>query len=265
MKSPLLSVRNRSLATKATVALLLVATPGFGFIVFDPTVAANVIKEIKESIQAVSTAKSTLSTLQANVKSFSLKKLWQTAQGTLPPATVGNLYGETAGWSTALNMNSLVSAAAAWDMSNVKVTPSTSLATETPGQSSNLSSLALVEAFDASSPNCLNAVGQYRGQRAANAAAENALETDQLDGSAATNSEIEQLNLLNAADAQHMHEIESQGQLHACLAEQTTIANMAQRNAAAIALNDASIAEQERVSNNTNLADGSTTWQGYLP
>ena len=62
-----------------------------------------------------------------------------------------------------------------------------------------------------------------------------------------------------------MHEMQAQGQLQACLVEQTTIANMAQRNAAVLAINDSAIAEQEKAANNTNFANESTTWQTYLP
>ena len=49
----------------------------------------------------------------------------------------------------------------------------------------------------------------------------------------ATNSEVQQLNLLNAAEAQKLTEMQSQGTLQACLASQMTVANMQQRNAAA--------------------------------
>jgi hypothetical protein len=175
------------------------------------------------------------------------------------------MYGETAGWNAALNTNSPAAAQTAWNMATLQVNPGNYLSMQTPGSSSGLSSLAMIEAFDSSSPTCLNAVGQYRALQINNAAAESSLESDQMDTSSATNSEIEQLNLLNASDAQRLHEIQSQGALHACLVEQATIGNMAQRNAAASAINDAAIAQQERATNNTNPAGESNTWQSYLP
>ena len=150
-------------------------------------------------------------------------------------------------------------------MATLKVAPGTYLSGQLPGNSSGLSSLAMVEAYDSSSPVCLNAVGQYRSLGTANSGAQTALEGNQFDTSAGTNSEIEQLNLLNASDAQRMHEMQSQGALHACLVEQTTISNMAQRNAAAAAINDASTAQQERIANNANPANESNTWQNFLP
>jgi hypothetical protein len=206
-----------------------------------------------------------LTTMQANLKNFSFKTMWQPTQATIMAESAHNSYGETVGWNTAWNTNSPAAANTAWNMSNLYVSPGTYLAGQTPGNSPGLSSLAMIEAFDSSSPNCMNAVGQYRAQQINNATAEAALQTDQLDTSAFTNTEIEQLNLSNASDAQRMHEIQSQGQLHACLVEQTTISNMAQRNAAALAINDTAIAQQERAVNNSNFANESATWQTYLP
>ncbi len=251
-------------------AFLLLATPAFalfgvGDLVFDPSVYAEAIAQVQQAIQMVQTAQSTLTTIQANLQNFTWKSLWRTAQSTLPADSVQNRYGETAGWDTALNTNSPAAAATAWNRANVQVSPGTYLAGQTPGNSAPLSALAMIEAFDSSSPNCLNAVAQYRALRTANATAQNALETDQLDTTAATNTEIEQLNLLNASDAQQMHEWQSQGVLHACLAEQTTISNMAQRNAAAAAINDAAFIQQQRAANNVMPANESNTWQTYIP
>jgi len=73
------------------------------------------------------------------------------------------------------------------------------------------------------------------------------------------------LNLLNAAEAQKMAEMQSQGVLHACLASQMAVANMQQRNAAAIDLNTAAFVQQQRASNDASAARESNTWQTYLP
>jgi type IV secretion system protein TrbJ len=249
--------------------LLLVATPAFAFlgfdIVYDPTEVAQTINNLKQAIQIALNTKQTLATMEANLKSFSVKHIWQTAKAGILTDAVHNTYGETSGWNSALNTNFPAAATAAWNMANLQLAAGTYMAGQTPGTSPDLTSLAIVEAFDSSSPNCMNAIGQYRTLQSTNAGPEEALEADQLDGSAATNSEIEQLNLLNASDAQRMHEMQAQGQLQACLVEQTTIANMAQRNAAVLAINDSAIAEQEKAANNTNFANESTTWQTYLP
>jgi hypothetical protein len=123
----------------------------------------------------------------------------------------------------------------------------------------------MIEASDSVSPDCLTAVGQYRAARTQNAAAVSTLSSDELDTSSSTNSEVQQLNLLNAAEAQKMAEMQTQGTLQSCLAAQMAVANMERRNAAAIDLNTAAFVQQQRASNNVNASKESNTWQTYLP
>jgi hypothetical protein len=85
------------------------------------------------------------------------------------------------------------------------------------------------------------------------------------DGSSATNSEVQQLNLLNAAEAQKLSEMQSQGTMQTCLASQMTVANMQQRNAAAADLNSAAMVQQQRATNDTSAANEGNTWQTYIP
>jgi hypothetical protein len=168
--------------------------------------------------------------------------------------------------STALNSNSPSASATAWSAATVPVSGSatTYLAGQTPG-SSQLSQLAMIELSDSTSPDCLTAIGQYRFARTQNATANNTLAAQQLDGTSATNSEVQQLNLLNAAEAQKMSEMQSQGVLQACLASQMTVANMQQRNAAALDLNTAAFVQQQRAVNDVSAANEGSTWQNYLP
>ena len=128
-----------------------------------------------------------------------------------------------------------------------------------------MAQLAMVETSDAISPDCLTAVGQYRSARTQNAAANNSLVAQQLDTGDATNSEVEQLNLLNAAEAQKLSEMQSQGALTTCLASQMTIANMERRNAAMVDLNTAAFVQQQRAANDTSAASEGSTWDSYLP
>jgi hypothetical protein len=76
---------------------------------------------------------------------------------------------------------------------------------------------------------------------------------------------VQQLNLLNAAEAQKMAEMQSQGTLQACLASQMTVANMQQRNAAVQDLNTAAFVQEQRTMNDTSAANESNTWQTYIP
>ena len=77
--------------------------------------------------------------------------------------------------------------------------------------------------------------------------------------------EVQQLNLLNAAEGQKMAEMQSQGSLQACLAGQMTVANMERRNAAVEDLNTAVLVQQQRAANDTSAANEGSTWDSYLP
>jgi hypothetical protein len=244
--------------------LLLTATPsfalfGFGDIVFDPTSYASLV-------QQATTALNQLKMIESNIAHFSFKQQWQTTLNAMKNTNVKNMFGETNGMSVALSTNSPTASTTAWTAATVPINGGTTtyLAGQTPG-SSQLSQLAMIELSDSTSPDCLTAVGQYRAVRTQNATANSTLAAQQLDGSSATNSEVEQLNLLNAAEVQKMSEMQSQGVLQACLASQMTAANMERRNAAAMDLNTAAFVQQQRTLNDTSAANESSTWQNYLP
>lgn len=258
------NMKNRRKWIVGGAVLLLTATPSFalfgiGDIVFDPTSYASLVSQ-------ATTALNQLKTIENNVTHFSMKQQWQTTLNALKNANVKNMFGETNGMSTALNINSPTASSTAWTAATVPVSGNTTsyLQGQTPG-SAQLSQLAMIEASDSVSPDCLTAVGQYRVARTQNATANNILAAQQLDGSATTNSEVEQLNLLNAAEAQKMSEMQSQGALQTCLASQMAVANMQQRNAAALDLNTAAFVQQQRAANDTSAANEGNTWQNYLP
>lgn len=245
-------------------ALLLTATPSFalfgiGDIVFDPTSYGSLVSQL-------TTLETQYNMLKNNIEHFSFKQQWQTALNTMKQANVRNLFGETSGMTTALNTNSPAASSTAWTAATVPVngTTTTYLAGQAPG-STELSELAMIEASDSVSPDCLTAVGQYRAARTQNATANSSLVSEQLDGSTATNSEVEQLNLLNAAETQKMSEMQSQGVLQACLASEMTVANMQQRDTAAVDLNTAAYVAQQRAANDTSAANEGKTWDTYLP
>ncbi len=236
------------------------ATAQFGLpsIVFDPS-------SYGELVTQATTAYSQLRAIENNLTHFSIKNLWGTERTSLEHFNVGNAFGETTGLSTALNTNSPGSAMTSWQMGNVGINSTAYLAGETPGSSAELSQLAMVEASDSISPNCLNTVGQYQQGRTDNLAAQASLSGAQIDTGDGTNTEIEQLNLLNAGQSQALTEAQAQGPLQACIAAQLTLASMQQRNAAAISINDDAITAQENATNNTNPADEADTWENYLP
>ena len=168
--------------------------------------------------------------------------------------------------SIALNTNSPNASTIAWKTAGLPLssTASTYLQDQAVGNSAQLSQLAMVEMSDSVSPDCLTAVGQYRAARGQNANANGAL-SQQFDSSSATNSEVEQLNLLNAAQAQQLSEMQSQAAMQVCLASQMTVANMQQRNAAVQDLNTAPAVQAQPAENDTSAANEGSTWQNYLP
>jgi len=248
----------------AVAALVLTATPSFalfgiGDIVFDPTSYASLVSQL-------TTLQTQYNMLKNNITHFSAKQQWQTALRSIENVNVANMFGETSGMSIALNTNSPSASATAWRAATVTMNSSapTYLASQSLG-GSRTAQLAMIETADSVSPDCLTAVGQYRAARSENSTANTSLLSQQFDSSDATNSEVQQLNLLNAAEAQRLSEMQSQGTLHACLASQMTVANMEQRNAQVEDMNTAVFVQQQRSSNNTNAANEGSTWNTYLP
>lgn len=248
----------------AGAAVLLTATPSFalfgiGDIVFDPTSYASLVSQL-------TTLETQYNMLKNNMEHFSFKQQWQTTLTALKNANVHNLFGETNGMTTALNSNSPSASSTAWTSATIPVSSDlpTYLQGQTPG-SPQLLQLAMIEMSDSVSPDCITAVGQYRAERAQNATANSSLAANQLDGSTSTNSEVQQLNLLNAAEAQKMSEMQSQGVLQACLASEMAVANMQQRNAAATNLNTAVFVQTQHAMHDMSAASEDNTWQTYLP
>jgi hypothetical protein len=248
----------------AGAALLLTATPSFalfgiGDIVFDPTSYGSLVSQL-------TTLQTQYNMLKNNITHFSIKQQWETTLHTLENVNVANMFGETASMSIALNTNSPSASSTAWKAASIPMNGSASsyLASQSLGNA-RMSQLAIIETSDAVSPDCLTAVGQYRSGRSSSATANSSLMTSQFDISDATNSEVQQLNLLNAADAQKTTEMQSQGTLQACLASQMTLANMERRNAYVEDLNTAVFVQQQRSANDTSAANEGNTWDTYLP
>ncbi|WP_047497112.1 hypothetical protein [Terriglobus sp. TAA 43] len=243
---------------------LFTATPsfalfGFGDIVFDPTSYGSLVSQL-------TTLKTQYTMLKNNIEHFSIKQQWETTLHAMENVNVKSMFGETNGLTTALNNNSPSASSAGWSAATVLVSSDLSsyLSNQTPGNP-QMAELAMIEMSDAVSPDCITAVGQYRSSRTLNATAASDLTANELDSSDATNSEVQQLNLLNAAEAQKMAEMQAQGTMQACLASQTAVANMQQRNAAATDLNTAVFVQSQHSTHNMNATSESNTWQAYLP
>jgi hypothetical protein len=258
-----LSRKGKWIAAGALV--LCTATPSFalfgiGDIVFDPTSYASLVSQL-------TTLEGQYKTFKSNIVNFSVKTQWQTTLNKMKQIQVTNSHGETNGMTTALNQNSTTAATTAWTNSSVALSSTTNsyLASEAAGNSDKLTQLAIVETSDTVSPDCLNAVGSYRAARSASVTANTSLQADQLDGTSTTNSEVQQLNLVNASQAQQLNEQQAQGALHACIAQQMTVQNMQQRNAMAHDLNLVANVQAQRQANPTGYVNSSGTYTDYLP
>ena len=252
--------------------LLCTATPSFalfglGDIVFDPTSYASLVSQLSTLTKMYTTTSNQLTAYKNNIVNFSLKNQWKVTLNQLKNVQVRNAHGETNGMTEALDQDSTTAATTAWSNSSVALSSNTDtyLASETAGNSDKLTQLAIVETSDTVSPDCLNAVGSYRAARAASATANSNLQANQLDGTSSTNSEVQQLNLVNASQAQQLNEQQAQGALHACIAQQMTVQNMQQRQAAAHDLNLWADVQAQRTANPTANVASTNTWSTYLP
>ncbi len=249
----------------AGALVLCTATPSFalfgiGDIVFDPTSYASLVSQL-------TTLEGQYKTFKSNIVNFSVKTQWQTTLNKMKQIQVTNRHGETNGMTVALNQNSTTAATTAWTNSSVALSSNTDtyLASEAAGNSDKLTQLAIVETSDTVSPDCLNAVGSYRAARSASVTANTSLQANQLDGTSSTNSEVQQLNLVNASQAQQLNEQQAQGALHACIAQQMTVQNMQQRAAMVHDLNLAANIQAQRQANPTGYVNTSGTYTDYLP
>ncbi len=281
---------SKKLAVAATItaaALLLMPTPaaalfGLGDIVFDPTAYATLAKiwssnastltKVTEEVtqlgqiyaNGVQTYKQALAMAQ-RVNQFT-RLNWLTVGITEIHDATANQFGEAANWAALVNGNPAL-ASSVWKNATLPMSAnsSTFLSGEMLGSSANLANLASVEASDGSSSKCLGEIAEYRSAAQTNTIAIAQLQSADNDDSDATNSEIEQLNLVNAAQAAGLHEQQSQGALHACLVEQQVLANTWQRNAAAEAMNSYGTATVSRQTDATEYGNAQETYYGYVP
>jgi type IV secretion system protein TrbJ len=274
-------------AAITTTALLLMPTPaaalfGLGDIVFDPTSYATLAKiwssnastltKVTEEVaqlgqiyaNGVQTYKQALAMAQ-RVNQFT-RLNWLTVGITAVNDATANQFGEAANWAALVNGNPAL-ASSVWKSATLPMNANSSsfLSGETLGSSANLANLASIEASDGSSTKCLAEIAEYRSAAQTNTLAIAQLQSADDDDSDSTNSEIEQLNLVNAAQAAGLHEQQSQGALHACLVEQQVLANTWQRNAAAEAMNSYGTANVSRQADATEYGNVQETYYGYVP
>lgn len=243
---------------------------GFGDIVFDPTAVGKLIQQIQQyqqmlqgEIQLYQTAKTQYQMLKTNLEQYTNKQLWKTWGVALLQSSVSNRYGETAAWNQALNYGQGVPTA--WSLATLPVQNGEFLARETLGNSPHLSSLAAVEIQDSTGQISMATLAAVRQQQTANAMAINDLEQTALSGNPDDNTEIKQLNLLNAAQLQNMRMQQGTQALQAEILDQLLAANLDQRNVQANALNVATQATGYELSEPTAPANVAAALTSYNP
>jgi hypothetical protein len=281
------------------LATVVPAHAQFGGVVFDPTQSGHAIEQIAneskgltnqatriaqgsqanltaaqqltQDIQIAGTAlkiytqaQQTYTTIVNNLKYFNSKTIWRSVEAALMQASVQNQYGETSGLQAQMNGQSQ-SGSTVWKIMNLAVsaTSPSFFGNQIIGASDRLSTLAHIEAMDAASAQCLDAVSQYQAGRTNNLSANTQLDDSIFDTTDSTNSEVEQLNLHSMSDSQRMQEQHAQGQLHACMAAQAAVNNMDKRNAASATMNDAAYIQSAQSINPTYAGNESTTWTTY--
>jgi len=214
---------------------------GIGDVVFDPSSWSQLVNSDltlgQQLTQAVKIATNALQTYQlAFNMSVALTHATKSDFITLAQLAVAdhvsdlNMKGESAGWSTAVNGSNPSGAPAAWTAASLGLKDmSVLMGPESVGMSTRLAQLASVNALAGSSVKCMQTISTYRGNSLANAAGP-LLKTAiaHLDGTQPNNTSIAQSNISNAQLNQLMTESRAQGDLHACLVEQTLIASKTQ-------------------------------------
>jgi type IV secretion system protein TrbJ len=251
---------------------------GFGDVVFDPTSyatlghiwtedisnGAKLVQEFNQLVKIYTNGMQMYQLAQQMSQRFShpQKQSWMTALLTGVNDYTQNQYGETANWPTMVNGHPSL-APSAWATATVPVSHTSFLSGEIPGSSRLLAHLATVEAQDGSATKCLATMAQYRANAQDNLNAIANLQSAHTDDSANTNSNIQQLNLINAAQQQAANEMRSQGRIQACLAEQQVLANKVQRDAAADHLSFLGEAADYQQSETTAWTGASAAISGY--
>lgn len=277
-------INKRAVAAGALAALLLVfvqpAKALFFDIVFDPssyatlgkiftsdaTLLQKTILTYNETVKIYTNALQSYNLAMAMSQHFShpQKAAWMTVAQTAANDYTRNAYGETVMWPQMMNGRPAL-APTAWANATLPVTHRSYLSGEVPGSSALLAHLASIEAEDGSSTKCLSTIAQYRANAALNATAAANLQTAQTDDTTATNSSVEQSNLLNASQAQANNEQRAQGAMQTCLVEQQILANKAQRDALADHLSLLGATSDYYATENPAWSDPVSTLTSYVP
>jgi hypothetical protein len=247
-----------SIGVLTLLVVLCLVTDGpapaqFGFsIVSDPTQEAHSMRQLLNDIQKlqkldaqIQTATAQYNQIVISAKYFSLKNQWAGFGNQIVRNWAPNSYGATPLWNAAVLFGP--NAPQAWQNVTVSMRHNPYMNGMVPGTDRQYAYAASVDTFDGAGPTALQTLGNARAQQTQMARSIANLQTAALDGSAATNSEVEQLNLLTSGTVQGLQMQQTTNNVMTSLLEQQTIANKIQRDALADHLNYETQMEQYMV------------------
>lgn len=225
----------------------------FGGIVSDPVQEGHSWQQLLNDIQKlqkldhqIQTLDAEFNQIQASARYFSVKNAWKGFGNQIVRNWAPNSYGATPMWNAAVLFGP--GAPQAWQNVIIAMQHNPYVVGISPGLNREYAYAATVDTFDGAGPTAVQTLGNARTQQTQMAAAIAQLQASALDGSAGTNSEVEQLNLLTAGSVQGLQMQQTTNNLVTSLLEQQTIANKIQRDAIADHLNFLNQADQYMVS-----------------
>ncbi|MGA8595075.1 MAG: hypothetical protein WB676_10065 [Bryobacteraceae bacterium] len=245
-------MRKRCLIALLVPALGL-AQFGFPTIVFDPTQSAHAITEIADIIELYNMATQTYNQIAYNAGWFTIKSPWLGTATQVVDSNTPTIFGETGGWNPAVTSG--VNIPGTWSTATYGIHPPPFWSVFRLGASSTSANIASVNVADGMSQAAMLTIADSRTNQPANDQALSNLEATSQDTSSATNSEVEQLNLLANGTVLANRQQEDANALLTTIAEQQILTNKVQRDVLADNLNVMTICD-------TYTASEATAWGG---
>jgi type IV secretion system protein TrbJ len=250
---------------------------GMGDVVFDPSAyatlghiwnedistGAKIIQEYNELIKIYSTGMSLYNFSRAMAVGFhsGQRAAWMMAVEPAVNDYTESRYGETAMWPQVMN-GAPAYAPQAWTAATVPMNVYPYFNAQV-AIGSTMADLATVEAMDGSAKKCLQIIARHQLNTPLNQLAFLGLRFSQNNDTDSTNSQIEQLNMLNASNSQAVNEARTQSMIHSCEVEQQMIANKIQRDQLANRLNFMAQVDQYSVSEGPDWGNAASAISTY--
>lgn len=247
------------------VALLVpvagLAQFGIGSIVFDPTQSAHVITEIAKIVQLYNVATQTYNQIAFNAGWFMIKTPWLGIVTRVVNSNTRTIFGETGGWNPAVTMGANIPGV--WTTATYGIHPPPFYSGFPLGASSTSAKIASINVADGMSEAAMLTIANSRINQPVNDLALMHLEATSQDTSSATNSEVEQLNLITGGTVLANRQQEDTNALLTTIAEQQILTNKVQRDLLADNLNVMTVRDNYIASEATQWGGSAATITGY--